>query len=104
MPGSPRETTPQRWPAASHAALASKLLRHVSGKQETPPEVETLTPREREVLHLLAQGLQNKEIARELVITERTVKFHVSSILGKLDAGNRTEAVAIAAQAGLVEM
>jgi len=57
-----------------------------------------------EVLHWLAQGLQNKEIAIELVISERTVKFHVSSIMGKLGAGNRTEAVTIAAQQGLIDL
>ncbi len=82
--------------------IASKLLRQVS--QESDPSIETLTPRELEVLELLAQGLQNKEIAAELVISERTVKFHVSAILNKLDAGNRTEAVAIAAQRGLVQL
>ena len=52
----------------------------------------------------LAQGLQNKEIADRLFIGERTAKFHVSAILRKLDAGNRTEAVAIAAQQGLVKV
>ena len=82
--------------------IASKLLRQVS--QESSPPVETLTPRELEVLELLAQGLQNKEIAAELVISERTVKFHVSAILNKLGAGNRTEAVAIAAQRGLITL
>jgi DNA-binding NarL/FixJ family response regulator len=56
------------------------------------------------VLSHLAQGLQNKEIANVLVISERTVKYHVSSIMGKLGAGNRTEAVAIAANQGLVEL
>ena len=61
-------------------------------------------PREVEVLGYLAQGLQNKEIALQLGITERTVKFHVSSILSKLDAGNRTEAVANAAQRGLIDL
>jgi NarL family two-component system response regulator LiaR len=57
-----------------------------------------------DVLQLLAQGKTNKEIAAALVITERTVKFHISSILGKLGAGNRTEAVTIAAQRGLVHL
>jgi DNA-binding NarL/FixJ family response regulator len=85
--------------------VASKLLRQVSHpQQQTNAAIETLTPREAEVLHLLAQGLQNKEIAAELIISERTVKFHVSSIMGKLGAGNRTEAVTIAAQQGLIEL
>jgi DNA-binding NarL/FixJ family response regulator len=82
--------------------VASKLLQRVS--QEPEPPFEPLTPREDEVLELLAQGLQNKEIAQKLVISERTVKFHVSAILGKLAAGNRTEAVAIAVQRGLIRM
>ncbi len=81
--------------------VASRLLRQV--QPENPP-AEPLTPREQTVLRLLAQGLQNKEIAAELVITERTVKFYVSAILGKLGAGNRTEAVTIAVQKGLVRL
>lgn len=81
--------------------VASKLLRQVS---RTPEATEPLTPREQDVLQRLAQGLQNKEIAAELVITERTVKFYVSSILSKLGAGNRTEAVTIAVQKGLVKL
>lgn len=81
--------------------VASKLIQRVSQDKSDFPE--KLTPRELEVLHLLAQGLQNKEIALELIISERTVKFHVSSILQKLDAGNRTEAVTIAIQHGLVK-
>ncbi len=85
--------------------VASKLLKHMSGEagvHDAGPE--PLTDREMEVLELLAQGKTNKEIAAELIITERTAKFHVSSIMGKLGAGNRTEAVAIAAQQGLVEL
>jgi DNA-binding NarL/FixJ family response regulator len=82
--------------------VASKLLRQVS--QEKKPPVEALTPREQEVLQELAAGLQNKEIATRLVISERTVKFHVSAILSKLKVGNRTEAVTVAAQHGLIHL
>ncbi len=68
------------------------------------PAPEPLTPREREVLDLLAGGLSNREISGRLFITERTVKFHVSAILEKLGAANRTEAVTLAAQRGLVRL
>jgi DNA-binding NarL/FixJ family response regulator len=84
--------------------VASKLLRQVSHQSQVIPTVDALTPREVEVLRLLAQGLQNKEIAAQLVISERTVKFHVSSIMSKLGAGNRTEAVTLAAQQGLIAL
>ncbi len=91
--------------------VASKLLRHV-GQQHASnssaslnnPSYETLTERELEVLGLLAQGMPNKEIAAHLTISERTAKFHVSSIMGKLGATNRTEAVSLAAQKGLVTL
>jgi len=62
----------------------------------------TLSEREREVLRLVADGLPSKQIARELSITERTVKFHVNSIFLKLGADNRAQAVALAAQRGLL--
>jgi DNA-binding NarL/FixJ family response regulator len=94
--------------------VASKLLRHVgqhrgqvdyrgrSSYEDVP--FETLTEREIEVLALLAQGMPNKEIAIRLTISERTAKFHVSSIMGKLGATNRTEAVSLAAQKGLITL
>jgi DNA-binding NarL/FixJ family response regulator len=63
---------------------------------------EDLTPREREVLDLLAQGLSNRSIASRLGISDHTAKFHVNSILGKLGAETRTEAVVRAARLGLV--
>jgi DNA-binding NarL/FixJ family response regulator len=63
---------------------------------------ETLTPRELEVLELVASGLSNKEIAEKLGVSFHTVKFHVNAILGKLGASSRTEVVALAARAGLL--
>jgi DNA-binding NarL/FixJ family response regulator len=76
--------------------VASRLLRRVRG------EPSVLTPREAEVLGHLAQGRSNRAIARTLHVSERTVKFHVSSILAKLDASNRTEAAALARERGLL--
>ena len=63
---------------------------------------ESLTARERQVLQMLAAGLGNKEIAARLKISEHTAKFHVASILGKLSASSRTEAVAIGLRRGLI--
>jgi len=80
--------------------VASRLLQRVHRGSDD----NALSARESEVLGLLAQGLQNKEIADRLFISERTVKFHVSAVLRKLGAGNRTEAVALAAQRGLVKV
>lgn len=86
--------------------VASKLLQHMSGasndSQQNLPE--PLTEREMEVLELLGTGMTNKEIGGQLFITERTVKFYVSAILGKLSASNRTEAVTIAVQRGLISL
>jgi len=67
-------------------------------------EVEGLTPREAEVLGLLAEGLSNKGIAQRLGVSERTAKFHVESILGKLGAESRSEAIVLAARRGLVTL
>jgi len=81
-------------------ALTKSLL---PGIQATPPPlVEALTPRELEVLQLLAEGLPNKSIARQLDISEHTVKFHVNAIMNKLEAQSRTEAVVRATQLGLI--
>lgn len=77
---------------------AAGILRP-AGPGEPP---ETLTPRERQVLGLIADGLSNKEIARRLGISEHTVKFHVNTIMSKLGARSRTEAVVIAARLGLI--
>lgn len=66
--------------------------------------VEQLTPRETEILELLAQGLANKQIALYLEISEHTVKFHVSSIYAKLGATNRMEAVRMGLQLGLITL
>lgn len=80
--------------------VASRVIDHLQRTNDRDP----LTEREREVLALLAQGKSNKAIAASLVITERTAKFHVSAIMRKLGASNRTEAVTIAAQQGLVTL
>jgi DNA-binding NarL/FixJ family response regulator len=82
---------------------ASAVLRRVRG--EPPPATgPSLTPREQGVLEHLARGLGNKQIAAQLGISERTVKFHVSAVFTKLGAANRTDAVARAAQAGLIQL
>lgn len=82
--------------------VASKLIEQMRREHHTATGPNRLTRREQEILHLLAQGLPNKEIADQLYISERTVKFHVSTILRKLEAGNRTEAVARAVDRGLI--
>ncbi len=67
-------------------------------------EIEPLTPREVEVLELLAEGLPNKAIADRLTISDQTVKFHVASISAKLGAANRTDAVRRAVRRGLITL
>jgi len=84
--------------------LPDLALRSLAGI-EAPPhpgEAPALTPREREVLAAMAEGASNKVIARRLGISFHTAKFHVASILTKLDADTRTEALARAARMGLV--
>jgi len=86
-----------------HPAQVKDVLPATSAPQREVDELaESLTRRESEVLQMLAAGLGNKEIAARLGISEHTVKFHVASILGKLGAGSRTEAVSIGIRRGLV--
>ncbi|HEY9089724.1 MAG TPA: response regulator transcription factor, partial [Anaerolineaceae bacterium] len=63
-----------------------------------------LTPREMDVLHLLARGLANKQIAAQLNMTENTVKFHIKAIFSKLDANNRAQAVAQGVSLGIISL
>ena len=113
----PREATTAEITAALEAAAAGLVTLHPDAMdsllraqpQRASPEGamparpgQALTPREIEVLGMLAEGLGNKEIAWRLHISEHTVKFHVASILGKLDASSRTEAVTLGFRQGLI--
>jgi NarL family two-component system response regulator LiaR len=82
------------------APEAAQALIHAAAKPAGPPI--DLTPREQEVLALMAEGLSNPDIAERLAISRATVKFHVSSILLKLGSSSRTEAVAFAIQHDLI--
>jgi two-component system, NarL family, response regulator YdfI len=87
-------------PDTAEAALAS--LASATTTATADPPTQLLTPREVEVLHMLAEGLGNKTIARRLGISEHTVKFHVGSIFSKLNVSSRTEAVTVGVRQGLV--
>jgi DNA-binding NarL/FixJ family response regulator len=85
--------------------LANAML--PADDESSPPDEwidDELTPREVEVLELLAEGLANKAIGIRLKISDQTVKFHVASIIGKLGASNRTDAVRLAVRRGLISM
>ena len=91
--------------AAVEAAAAGLMVIHPSFLPLWAPQVqpaEDLTPRELEVLRMMADGLGNKQIAARLGISDHTAKFHVSAILGKLGVGSRTEAVAAGLRRGLI--
>ncbi|MBI3185616.1 MAG: response regulator transcription factor [Myxococcales bacterium] len=91
--------------AAGLAVVERDYLALLRGARAGAAEVrEPLTAREREVLLLLAEGLSNKEIAARLSISEHTAKFHVNSVLGKLGAQKRLEAVVRAARMGIIEL
>jgi two-component system, NarL family, response regulator YdfI len=87
-------------PDTAEAALAALVTAPATAAANIP--VQPLTPREVEVLHMLAEGLGNKTIARRLGISEHTVKFHVGSIFSKLNASSRTEAVTVGVRRGFV--
>lgn len=107
-----REIAVERLETAVHAAAAGLVildptLPHtftpiIQTAETTPPE--DLTPRERQVLHLLVEGLTNKAIAQQLDISEHTIKFHVNALMNKLGAQSRTEAVVRATRLGLISL
>lgn len=114
----PNDVSPEQLVAALQAAASGLLVLHPTqvsaqvnsnGFGSSPARsqpldelTEAFTPREGEVLQMLASGLANKQIAAKLAISEHTVKFHVASILGKLGAASRTEAVSLGIRRGLV--
>jgi len=85
-------------------AIAHKLMLELQRSSDLPLTEEPLTKREVEVLQLVAQGLPNREIAETLVISERTVRTHISNILGKLHLANRTQAAIYALREGLANL
>ncbi|MEM7530957.1 MAG: response regulator transcription factor [Chloroflexota bacterium] len=87
-----------------HPAIARKLIRELNRPSTLPPVDEPLTEREVEVLMLVARGLSNQDIADSLVISERTVRTHVSNILSKLHLANRTQAALYALKEGLTTL
>lgn len=86
-------------------SLLRRLLDEFAHRhEEHQPAHNQLTPRENEVLHALARGLRNEEIARELVISEKTVKSHLTNIFGKLQVEGRSQAIIYAIRHGLVDV
>jgi NarL family two-component system response regulator LiaR len=88
--------------ALLHPAVAARVLQELAGDGERRRRHELLTPRERQVLALIARGRANKAIALDLGVAEKTVKTHVGNILGKLGLSDRTQAALYAVREGLV--
>lgn len=93
-----------RGESSLHPTIARKLLQEMSRPMQKPPTEDPLTEREVEVLRLVAQGRSNQDIADELVISEATVRTHVSNILGKLHLASRTQAALYALKEGLASL
>ena len=93
-----------RGESSLHPVIARKVLEELARPSERPPTPEPLTHRELEVLRLVAQGLENREIAEELVITEATVRTHVSNVMAKLHVANRTQAALYALREGIASL
>jgi NarL family two-component system response regulator LiaR len=85
-------------------SIAEKLMRELQRSSNLKPTVDPLTEREVEILKLVAHGLPNQEIAEQLVISERTVRTHVTNILSKLHLANRTQAALYALREGLTDL
>ena len=94
----------QRGEAVLHSEVAAKLMQEFSTPRPADDPVEQLTEREMDVLRLIAKGKSNKEIADTLIISEKTVKTHVSNILSKLHLADRTQAAIYALRQRLVPM
>jgi len=90
--------------AALHPSIAKKVLEEFHNTEKQHLSEEPLTHRELEVLRLIAQGLENKEIAEQLVISDATVRTHVSNILGKLHLASRTQAALYALREGFASL
>jgi NarL family two-component system response regulator LiaR len=93
-----------RGESSLHPVIARKVLEELSRPSNRPPTPDPLTPREVEVLRLVAQGLENPEIAEKLVITEATVRTHVSNITSKLHVASRTQAALYALREGIASL
>ncbi len=94
--------TVYRGEALLHPSVAARLMQEISAGRD--PQEEALTERELEVLRLIARGMSNKQISSELVISEKTVKTHVSNILAKLHLADRTQAALYAVRKRIVDL
>ncbi len=90
--------------ASLHPIIAHKVIQELNKPSQLPPTEEPLTERELEILKYIAQGKTNQEIADELVVSERTVRTHVSHILNKLHLANRTQAALYALREGYANL